>query len=248
VSTLFKRSFDNIDPLTWYEIYDHEYACLDIHFPLTETTIAQYRKLSDPPKLWKFFHSNAHWGIIVHNNNNDISLIRIIRCMKDTDDGYIGIIGNELVSTPIQFKIDTPIMAECWFPKEDLTKHLVNIIMINGYYDDEEPLPHDTDDDVSIYERALLQRKYAFAFVQGKVGKTMKQTPGSEEGTSDTTSTQSNNIMFRHFFLVPPLLVATILTFNTGSSLYPSRYDMYKNHYIISNLQSFTLLDGVGII
>jgi hypothetical protein len=82
--------------------------------------------------------------------------------MRNTDDGYIGIIGSELVSSPIKFKIDAPVMAECWFSKQDLAKHLVDIIMISGFYDDEEPLPSYTSDDVSFYEKVLLQWKYFF--------------------------------------------------------------------------------------
>jgi hypothetical protein len=146
--------------------------------------------------------------------------------MRNPNDGYMGIMDNELVLTPIRLKIDAPAMAECWFPEPNLTKHLVNIIMISRYYDDKKPLPAAADDNVSIYETALLQRKYAFG--PGKVGKITKQTPGPQEGTSDSTPTQGNNIMFCHLFLVPPLLSATILKFNTGSSLYPSRYDLYS--------------------
>jgi hypothetical protein len=138
--------------------------------------------------------------------------------MRDTNDGYIGIIGNKLVSTPIQFKIDTLVMAECWFPEQILAKHVVNIIVISGYSDDEEPLPADPDDDIAIYESALLQRKYAFG--PAKVVKTIKQII---QDTSSSVPIQGNNIMFCYFFLVPPLLVATILKFDTGSS----QYDLY---------------------
>jgi hypothetical protein len=180
--TLFKKSFDNIDLPTWHDINGHEYNFHDNHFCVEETTISQYRKLSDPKKLWKFLSANSHWGILILNNENEISLIHTIHCMRDANDGYIGIIGNELVSTPIQFKFEAPVMDECWFPKQILTKHLVNIIMISGYYDDKEPVPADTDDDGSIYKSALLQRKYAFG--PGKAVKTTKQTPGPKQDTS----------------------------------------------------------------
>jgi hypothetical protein len=200
-STLFKKSFNNIDPSTWHDIYDHEYNCHDNHFRIAETTISQYRKLSDPKKLRKFLNANTHWGILILNDENDICLVHTIHCMRDPEDGCIGIFGNELVPTPIQFKINTSVMAECWFPEQILTKHLVNIIMISGYYDDEEPLPADTDDDIAIYESSLLQRKYAFG--PGKVAKTIKRTPRLKQETSSSVPIQGNNIMFRHFFLQP---------------------------------------------
>jgi hypothetical protein len=148
--------------------------------------------------------------------------------MTNNNEEYIGIIGNELLSPPIWIKIGDLAMSEQWFLEEELTKHLVDIISISGYYDDEEPLPTLEDDDITGYEQALLQRRYSFG--PSKVGKMMETTPGAKEGAANTTTTHGNGITFQHYFLVPPILVHVLLQFDTGSSLYPSRYDIFGFH------------------
>jgi hypothetical protein len=224
-SLLFKKSFNNIEPSTWHEIYSHEYDNHDIHCQVAKTTVSLYQKLSDPKKLHNFIKNNSRWGFLILNEDNDISLVHSICGMIDNKE-YVVIIGNELLSSLIRIKIGDLAMSKQWFLEEELTKHLVDVISISGYYDDEEPLPIPDDDDITSYKQALVQRKYSFA--PSKAGKMMKTTPGAKEGATNTTTTHGNGITFRHYFLVPPILVHVLLQSDTGSSLYPSCYDIFS--------------------
>jgi hypothetical protein len=158
-SLLFKKFFNDIEPSTWHVIYSHEYDYHDIHCQVVETTVFLYRKLSDPKKLQKFIKSNSHWGFLILNEDNNISLVHSIHCMTNNNEEYIGIIGNELLSPPIQIKFGDLAISKQWFLEEELTKHLVYIISICGYYDDEDPLPTPNDDDITSYEQALIAKQ-----------------------------------------------------------------------------------------
>jgi hypothetical protein len=132
---------------------------------------------------------------------------------------------SEILSSPVRFTIGDLATSEQWLLEQDITKHLVDIISISGYYDDEEPIPSTNKHDITSYEQALLQRKYSFG--PSKTRKMTKQSPGAKDGSSGITTIQGNGICVHHYFLIPPLLVHVLLQVNMGSSFYPSHFDLF---------------------
>jgi hypothetical protein len=191
--TLFKKPFDNVKPSSWHDVYDHEYDFHDLHLCVAETTTSQYRRLSDLKKLRKFIMTNSYWGILILNEDNEVILIHTIRCKTSSNEYFFGFTGNKLLSTPVKFKIDSSFLSKHLIPKEEMTKHLVNIITICNYFDDKPPLPPDINDDIAILEDSLLKCKYAFG--PSKSGKISVPNPDSKEGANDTKSISVNGIM-----------------------------------------------------
>jgi hypothetical protein len=192
---LFKKPFDNVKPSSWHDVYDHEYNFHNLHLGVAETTTSQYRRLSDLKKLRKFIMANSHWGILILNEDNKVILIHTICCKTSSNEEFFGFIGNELLLTPVEFKIDSSFLSEHLIPEEEMTKHLVNIITICNYFDDKPPLPPDIDDDIATLKDSLLKRKYAFG--PSKSGKISVPKPDFKEGANDTKS----NLGKRHHAL-----------------------------------------------